>query len=201
MNRTIIPVAGLAIAGLSLAACGTAVAKTPAPVASASSASSSVPAAPASSSPPSSPSSGPLSGPVGTSYQVTGANGPNGENTVYTVTLVQVEQQATLGQYGTLTDGSDHVTAAEFTITGKTGESSDDANSDAVAVGTNGQDNTSSFDTITAGTNFDSGEFDVTPGQSVTGWVSFELAPGTSIASVQWSPGIGGQTATWTLGT
>jgi hypothetical protein len=200
MSRTIIPIAGLAIAGLSLAACGTAVAKTPAPTAPASSASSSVPAAPASSSPPSSPSSAPLSGPVGTSYQVTGPNGPNGETTVYSVTLVRVEQQATLGQYDTLTNGSDHVTAAEFTITGKSGQSSDDANSDAVTVGTDQQDYSPSADGVTAGTNFNYGEFNVTPGQSVTGWVSFELAPGTSMASVQWSPGIGGQTATWTLG-
>jgi hypothetical protein len=194
---------GLALAaGLvgGLSACGTTAAKvasaaTPASSAS-SSASAKAPAAQASSS----PSSGPLSGPVGTTYQIAGANGPNGQNTVYTVTLVQVEQQATLTQYGSLTNGSDHVTAAEFSIKGKTGESSDDANSDAVAVGSDSQDYTSSSDDITAGTNFNSGEFDVTPGQAVTGWVSFELAPGATMASIQWSPGFGSQTATWTLG-
>jgi len=99
-----------------------------------------------------------------------------------------------------LTNGSDHVTAAEFSITGKTGQSSDDANSDAVAVGSDSHDYTSSADDVTAGTNFNSGEFNVTPGQTVTGWVSFELAPGATMASIQWSPGLGGQTATWTLG-
>ena len=131
MNRTIITTAGLAIAGLSLTACNGTVAKATAPATPASSASSSAPAAQASPT----PSSAPLTGPVGTTYQVTGANGPNGENTVYSVTLVEVEQQATLTQYESLTDGSDHVTAAKFTITGKTGDSSDDADSDAVAVG------------------------------------------------------------------
>jgi hypothetical protein len=194
MNKTIITTAGLAIAGLSLTACNGTVAKAATPAAPASSASSSAPAAQASASP-----SSPLSGPVGTTYQVTGANGPNGENTVYSVTLVEVEQQATLTQDESLTDGSDHVTAAKFTITGKTGDSSDDANSDAVAVGSDQQDYQSSFDSVTAGTNFDSGEFNVSPGQTVTGWVSFELASGASIASVQWSPGLDGQAATWTV--
>jgi hypothetical protein len=194
MNRTIITTAGLAIAGLSLTACNGTIAKAVAPATPTSSASSSAPAPQASPSP-----SSALSGPVGTTYQVTGANGPNGENTVYSVTLVEVEQQATLTPYQSLTDGSDHVTAAEFTITGKTGESSDDADSDAVAVGSDQQDYQPSFDTVTAGTDFDSGDFNVSPGQTVTGWVSFELASGASIASVQWSPGLDGQAATWTV--
>jgi hypothetical protein len=159
MKKLIITVAGLALAG-GLAACGTTVTKVASPAAPASSAPSSAsaraPAPQASSSPWSSPSSGPLSGPVGTTYEDTGANGPNGPNTVYAVTLVRVEQQAALTQYESLTNGSDHVTA---------------------------------------GTNFNSGEFDVSPGQTVTGWVSFELAPGATMASIQWSPGAGSQTA------
>lgn len=186
LNKLIaVPAIALA-AGLGLAACGTSVTKAPA-------------AAPANAATSASPSSAPLSGPVGTTYTATGPNGPNGQTTEYSVTLVQVEQQATLGQYETLTNGSDHVTAAEFTIKGITGQSSDDANSDAVAVGTDHQNYTPAMDDVTAGTNFNSGEFNVTPGQTVTGWVSFELAPGANMASVQWSPGIGGQTATWNV--
>jgi hypothetical protein len=200
MKKLIVTAAGLALAG-GLAACGTTVTKVEgSPAAPASSAPSSASATTPTAQASPSPSSGPLSGPVGTTYEDTGANGPNGQNTVYTVTLVQVEQQATLTQDESLTNGSDHVTAAEFSITGKTGESSDDANSDAVAVGTDSQDYTASFDDVTAGTNFNDGQFDVTPGQTVTGWVSFELAPGATMASIQWAPGADSQTATWTLG-
>lgn len=194
-KKILATVGTLALTGLAVSACGPTVAKAPA-----SSAPAGTPAAPAASSPAASPSSSaPLSGPVGTTYTVTGMN-DSGNQTEYSVTLVRVDQQATLGAYETLTNGSDHVTAAEFTVTGKTGQSSDDANSDAVTVGTDQQDYTPSFDTITAGTNFNSGDFNVTPGQSVTGWVAFELAPGVTMASVQWTPGIGGQSATWTLG-
>jgi hypothetical protein len=144
--------------------------------------------------------SAPLTGSVGSGFVVTGANGPSGANTVYNVTLDKVDQQASLGSYETLTNGNDHVTGAEFTIAGTSGATTDDANSDAVAVGTDGQDYTPSFDTITDGTNFNSGDFNVAAGQTVNGWVSFELPPGVTIASVQWTPGIGGQTATWTVG-
>ena len=146
------------------AACGTTVAKSP-------------PAPPHSSS--SQPSSGPsnssLTGPAGTTFEITGPNGPNGETTTYQVTLTQVLQQAS-------------------------GQASDNANVDAVAVGSNGQNYTSEFDEITAGTNFSNGDINVSPGQSLNGWVSFELPPGVSIASVQWHPGPGGEAATWTVG-
>lgn len=182
-------------AGALAAGCGTTVSKAPAanaPAAAAAAADTSAPA-------PSQSPSQPLTGPVGTTFTVSGPNGPNGAATVYDVTLVRVEQQASLGQYGELTTAADHVTAAEFTVTGKTGQTSDDANNDAVVVGSDSQDYTPSFDTITAGTNFNSGTFNVSAGQSVTGWVAFELAPGASIASVQWSPGFGGQTATWAV--
>lgn len=139
---------------------------------------------------------GNLTGPPGTAFTVTGDNGPNGATTVYDVTMTQVVQRAHLGQYESLSNGSDHVTAAEFKITGQSGQTSDDADNDAVVVGTDGQDYTPVFDTITEGTNFNGGDFRVGPGQSVTGWVAFELPPGVKIASVQWQPGIS-QTATW----
>lgn len=157
----------------------------------------SAPAATAPVTPTPTPSS--LTESVGGLFSVTGPNGPSGATTVYNVTLDKVDQHATLGPYGDLTNGNDHVTAAEFTIAGQSGQSSDDANSDAVAVGSDGQDYTASFDTVTDGTNFQYGEFNVAAGQSVSGWVSFELPPGVTIASVQWSPGFSGQAATWTV--
>lgn len=117
----------------------------------------------------------------------------------YDVTLTQVVQQAVLGPYETPTNGADHVAAAEFTVTGKTGNASDDANSDAQAIGSDTQVYTASFDSVTVGTNFSSGEFNVSPGQTETGWVSFELPPGATVASVKWSAGFGSAAATWTV--
>lgn len=116
---------------------------------------------------PSSSSGANLTGPPGTTYTVTGDNGPNDSTTTYSVAMVQAVQHATLSQYDTLTNGNAHVTAAEFKITGMSGQTSDDADSDAVVVGTDGQDYTPAFDQITEGTNFNDGEFQVGPGDSL----------------------------------
>lgn len=155
-----------------------------------------------SSTPQSTPSSNPsLTGPTGTTYEITGPNGPNGEATTYQVTMTQVLQQAQLGPGGSLTHSGYHVAGAQFTITGKTGQTSDNANRAASAIGSNGQRYTSEFDTITAGTNFNNGDVSVSAGQSMNGWVSFELPPGVTITSVQWQPGVTGEaTTTWTVG-
>jgi hypothetical protein len=206
--KTAAGIAAIAITGVSLAACGTTVTKAPAAktgnasgcVAGSSTNPSWCPSSPTTAAPSPSPSPAkPLTGGIGTTFEVTGPNGPSGATTVYDVKLIAVEQQATLGQYDTLTNGADHITAAEFTVTGKTGQASDDADADAVAVGSNGQDYQPSFDQITAGTNFDSGQFNVSPGTTVTGWVAFEIAPGATIASIQWSAGFDGPVATWTV--
>lgn len=195
--KTAAGIAAIAAAGaVSLAACGTTVTKAPAAKTPAGNA---APAATTAAPSPSPTPAKPLTGGIGTTFEVTGPNGPSGATTVYDVKLVAVEQQAALGQYESLTNGSDHITAAEFTITGKTGQASDDADAVAVAVGSNGQDYQPSFDQITAGTNFDSGQFNVSPGTTVTGWVPFEIAPGATLASIQWSAGFDGPVATWTV--
>ena len=193
-----IPVTVVA-AGLSLAACGPTVAKAPAPASSTPSSTPATTAPAAQAAQPAPAGTAPLTGPVGTTFKVTGNNGPNGASTVFTVTLNQVQQQATLGQYETLMNGSAHVAAAEFTVTGTSGQTSNNVNNDALVVGTDQQNHPTAFDAITAGTNFNHGEFSVSPGQTVTGWVSYELAPGVSVASVQWSPGWDGPVATWTV--
>lgn len=154
---------------------------------------------PATSAPAATPTSSLSTEPVGGSFQDTTTDNTTGATAVYNVTLDKVDQSAALGPYETLTNASDHMAGAEFTIAGTSGQTSDDANSDAVAVGTDGQDYTASFDTITDGTNFQNGEFNVAAGQSVNGWVAFELPPGVSIVSIQWAPG-GGRAATWTVG-
>jgi hypothetical protein len=180
---------------LAVAACGPAVSKTPAPpVTRASSQSASTLAAPASSAPATPDNTGPL----GTSYTVTTTD-DKGNAVVYTVTLVKVDQRASLTQYETLTDPADHMAAARFTITGVTGQVSDDANSDAAATGSDTTEFSPSAMTVADGPNFSYGEFEAGPGQTVSGWVSFEVPPGTALASVAWQPSFEGPAATWVL--
>lgn len=153
-----------------------------------------------SSSAPVTPSSAP-SGPLGTAFTVTATNDA-GSPSSYDVTAISVDQQAQLTPYETVITPGDHTVAVEFVLTGNTGQSSDDANSDAVVIGTDGQDYDPSFNNVSDGTNFNSGDFEVSAGQTVRGWVTFELPPGVQAASVQWSPDTfsGTQPGTWSVG-
>jgi len=142
-----------------------------------------------------------LSGPIGTSFTVT-TQDDNGDNVEYIVEAVKVDQHAGLGQYETLANPGDHMVAIKFSITGVTGQASDDANSDAVAIGTDTTEYSPSFTSITDGPNFNDGEFEVSPGQTVSGWVAFEVPASQNVASVQWMPDAmdDGGAATWTIG-
>jgi len=195
------PVTALAVTGLGaaaflgLAACGPAtVAKAPpAP-------SSSAPAAPAATTAPAPvPSDTPVTtGPLGTSFTITTTDS-SGAATVYTVALTEIVQHATLTQYETLQNPADHMAAARFSVTGVTGQSSDDANNDAAATGNDTVGYSPSFLPVTDAPNFSYGTFRVGPGQTVSGDVTFEVPPGTVLASVSWSPGFDGASATWNL--
>jgi hypothetical protein len=136
----------------------------------------------------------PLTGPAGTAFTVPAALHADGS---YTVTLDQVTQRATLAADQAVVTPGDHVAAAGFTITGKTGQVSEDADNYATAIGSDGQYYTPATETITEGTNFSGGVFSVAPGQSVRGWVAFEIPAGVKVASVQWQTG--DRTATWRL--
>jgi hypothetical protein len=158
------------------------------------------PAAAAAASPPPSPSQSALTGPLGTTYTDTGQNDA-GNNFTLDVTATKVDQHAQFANsYESLTNSGDHLVAVEFKLAETSGNDSDDVNSDASVIGTDGQQYTSEYDDVSDGTNFDSGQFNLSAGQSVSGWVSFELPPGVSVASVQWTTGLGGQAATWTVG-
>jgi len=132
-------------------------------------------------------------GGIGATFTVTVSDG-----TSYDVTLDKVIQHARTGQYDSLTNYQDHAAAAEFTITGDTGQSSDDANTDANVIGS---DQTQyQYTALTDRPNFSYGEFKVAPGQTVKGWVTFELPPGVTVDQVQWAPGsFDSQAATWTV--
>lgn len=140
---------------------------------------------------PSPTQSSPPTGSIGTTYTVTSSEGSS-----YDVTLDKVDQHATLGPYETLSNQADHAAAAEFTIKGDSGQTSDDANSDANAIGSDQTEYQFAAIQLTV-PNFSSGLFNVAPGQTEKGWVAFELPPGVTVAQVQWAPGFSGKAATW----
>jgi hypothetical protein len=179
---------------IALGACGTTVSKTPAALPTIFTPS------PATSAP--APATSPAdvtAGSLGTSFTVTTTD-DNGNAVVYTVTLVKVDQHASLAQYETVASAGDHMAAVRFTISGVTGQVSDDANSDAAATGSDTEEYPFSASNVTDGPNFSYGTFHAGPGQTVSGWVSFEVPAGVTLASVAWQPSLEGEAATWVLG-
>jgi hypothetical protein len=138
--------------------------------------------------------SAPLTGPPGTVYQVTDSSG-----NVMSVTLTKVIDPAQgADQFSTPNNGFRFV-GVVFTLKGVSGTFSDDANSDAAVVGANGQSYTADFNSIAGYTNFNNGEFNLTPGQTSVGAVTFQVPVGVKVASVQWGGQFGSSVATWTL--
>lgn len=134
-----------------------------------------------------------LRGPVGTPFTDTDSGG-----NVMSVTLTQIIDPAQgSDQFNTPNNGFRFV-GAKFEITGVSGTFNNDANSDTVIVGSDGQSYTPDFDSIAGCTNFNHGEFTVTPGVSSTGCVTFQVPQSVQVASVQWGGGFGGNPATWT---
>jgi hypothetical protein len=137
-----------------------------------------------------------LSGPVGTVYKVT-----DGSGNIMSVTLTKVIDPAQgADQYTTPNNGFRFV-GAVFTLSGVSGTFSDDANNDATVVGSNGQSYTADFNSIAGVTNFNNGEYNLTPGVRSVGAVTFQVPAGVSVSAIQWSGsgGFGGAPATWTL--
>lgn len=186
--------AGLAV----LAGCGTSVAKTPATPASSTQApaSSSAPATPAAAS----SSQDDLTGPVGTEYTVT-TQDESGNDVKYTVAAVKVLDPARGSDEFEVPSAGSRFVGVQFKVTGDGGYAHDNANSDALVQGSDGQVYTADFSSITAGTNFNSGDFSVTSGRSVTGWVTFQVPKGVAVDSVQWQPDSFSdqQPAVWTV--
>ena len=182
------PLVGLSILALALiAACGS-TAKAASPVAT------SAAVAPTASPAPSPTNT--LSGPVGTAYKVTDDSG-----NVMTVRLTQVVDPAQgADQYTTPNNGFRFV-GAVFTLNGVSGTFSDDANGDATLVGSNNQTYTFDASSLADVTNFNNGEYNLTPGQTSVGSVAFQVPDGVKVASVQWngSGGFGGESATWVV--
>lgn len=197
-----LPAAPASTAATVAPAAAVAPASTVAPVAPAAStvapvapASTPTPVAPASAAPPASTASAAATGTLGSTLKATDADG-----NAYTVTLVKVVDPATGSDEFNQPDSGKYLFGAVFTIAGETGNASDDANNDAVVVGSDDQDYTADFDSIAGYTNFQDGDWSVSPGTTVTGAVTFQLPNGVTVKSVQWSADLfGGTSGTWNL--
>ena len=88
-----------------------------------------------------------------------------------------------------------------FTIQAINGSPQDeDANSDAVLVGSNGQSYTADFSDIAGYTNFNDGQISVAKGGTATGAATFQVPEGVKVAKVQWqSSGGFGSTVQWNV--
>jgi hypothetical protein len=103
-----------------LAACGTShITKAPAAAPATTAPATTAPAAPAATqAPTSAPAAAPLTGPVGTTYTVSGT-GNSGNATSYTVTLTQIDQQASPANSFETAPAGHHLIAARFTVTAR----------------------------------------------------------------------------------
>jgi hypothetical protein len=141
-------------------------------------------------------SAAPLTGPVGKSFSDTDA-----QNNVMDVTLAQVVDPAQGANEFATPDAGKRFVAAKFKITGTTGTFSGDANNNATVIGSDGQNYTSDVNDVTGCTNFNYGEYNVSPGRSSVGCVVFQVPQSVKVANIQWGDGLGSTApATWTVG-
>jgi hypothetical protein len=78
---------------------------------------------------------------------------------------------------------------------------SDNANLKATVIGQNGQTYAADFDSLSGCTNFNSGEYQLNPGEYSTGCVAFQVPVGVKVSRVEWSPifGSGSEFGTWNV--
>ena len=138
--------------------------------------------------------SAPLTATVGGTFKVTDSSG-----NVYDVTLQKVIDPAAGSDQFNQPDIGTRFVAAVFKITGVSGTAKDDSNNSASLTGSNQQVYQPNFDSIAGYTNFNSGDFNVTPGQSEIGAVTFQVPSGVSAAHIQWTVGFSNSTATWNM--
>lgn len=106
----------------------------------------------------------------------------------YQVTLVKVIDPAQGANQFSTPDSGKRFVGVVFRIKGLTGSpQGEDANNDAVLVGGNEKDYQADLNGIAGYTNFDDGAIHVTPGQTVTGAVAFQVPANVTVSTVQWT--------------
>jgi hypothetical protein len=125
----------------------------------------------------------------------------SGSGSKYNVYLTRVVDPAHGSDSFITPHRGDRFVAAVFTIKGVSKDTSDDANSDAILIGSDGQAFTADFDSIKGYTNFDGGDFTVGPGVVRVGAVAFQVPDDIKVTEVQWSAAgsFRGQPGTWRI--
>ena len=113
----------------------------------------------------------------------------DGHGNTYRVTMVKVIDPARGADQSSSPDTGKRFVGLVFRIRALTGSpQNEDADSDAVLVGGNGQTYSADYsDGIAGYTNFDSGSIHVAQGNTVTGAVTFQVPDGVTISKIQWS--------------
>ena len=138
--------------------------------------------------------------PVGTPASIT----KNGQP-YYSVTMTQfVNPAQAADSYFELQNPGDTLVAAAFTVTNQsTDPLSDDINLDAKIYNSAGQGFEPNFEQTASGPSFPSGEIDVAPGGTASGWVMFEVPGSTPLTTVDFTPSAGyatQATVSWSVG-
>jgi len=111
----------------------------------------------------------------------------DGSGDTYRVILVKVIDPAQGADQFTTPDSGKRFVAAVFRIKALKGSPQDeDANNDAVIVGSDQQTYSADFDDIAGYTNFAEGTIQVAQGDTVTGAVTFQVPDGVKVSEVQW---------------
>jgi hypothetical protein len=133
-------------------------------------------------------------GRIGSSFDL-----KDGSGNLYRVTLAKVIDPAQGENQFTVPDAGKRFVGLVFRVKALTGSPQDeDANNNAVIIGSNGQNYAADFDGIAGYTNFDHGAIHVSKGETVTGSVTFQLPKDVKVSTVQWTALSGfGATVEW----
>ena len=132
---------------------------------------------------------------VGQALIMTGSGGLNLD-----VTVTQLIDPATSDNQFETPDAGKRFVAVQVTFADK-GSSTvqEDANNEMTILGSDSQIYSADFDSIQGCTNFNDGEYELTPGGTVTGCVNFQVPTAVKVGSVKFSPGIlSDVVGTWT---
>jgi hypothetical protein len=133
-------------------------------------------------------------GRIGSSFEL-----EDGRGNLYQVTLTKVVDPAKGENQFTVPDAGERFVGLVFRVKALTGSPQDeDANNNAVILGSNGQSYAADFEGIAGYTNFDHGAIHVSKGETVTGSVTFQLPKAVKVSTVQWTALSGfGSTVEW----
>ena len=135
-------------------------------------------------------------GKVGSSFEL-----KDGSGDLYQVILAKVIDPAKGENQFAAPDAGKRFVGLVFRVKALTGSPKDeDANNNAVVIGSNGQNYSANFDGIAGYTNFNHGVIQASMGQTVTGAVTFQVPNGVQVSTVQWTALSGyGSAVEWIL--